>query len=224
MISHMISQLCDITVWLWYHSQTMISHMMSCMYIMWCSSTSYMMSWVISHCDITIMWYHRENTVISHVKSQATKRLIISDITFIFHIICDITYDITVMCQWYHTVMSHVITHLVLGSSSRLARSGCRLLNQLVVVRGLKHKPLVNARPLAATASGLGGVGGVGGNCGCLAFDEWPAGSHYCCTAAKPPKLLRSRQRPALPERQRSAWNDPETRPCLAISKQKWPR
>jgi hypothetical protein len=111
MISHMISQLCDITVWLWYHSQTMISHMMSCMYIMWCSSTSYMMSWVISHCDITIMWYHRENTVISHEKSQATKRLIICDITFIFHIICDITYDITVMCQWYHTVMSHVITH-----------------------------------------------------------------------------------------------------------------
>ena len=105
MISHMISQLCDITVWLWYHSQTMISHMMSCMYIMWCSSTSYMMSWVISHCDITIMWYHRENTVISHEKSQATKRLIICDITFIFHIICDITYDITVMCQWYHTVL-----------------------------------------------------------------------------------------------------------------------
>jgi hypothetical protein len=36
------------------------------------------------------------------------------------------------------------------------------------------------------------------------------AGSHYCCTAAKPPKLLRSRQRPALPGRQRSAWNGPE--------------
>ena len=58
-----------------------------------------MMSLVISHCDITIMWYHRGNTVISHVKSQATKRLIMCDITFIFHITYDITYDITVMCQ-----------------------------------------------------------------------------------------------------------------------------
>ncbi len=71
-------------------------------------------------------------------------------------------------------------------------------------------KPLVNARPLAATAAGLGGVGGVGGNGCCLAFDEWPAGSHYCCTAAKQPKLLRSWQLPALPEQQRSAWNGPE--------------
>ena len=48
------------------------------------------------------------------------------------------------------------------------------------------------------------------GDCCCLAFDEWPAGSHYCCTAAKQPKRLRSRQRPALPEWQLSAWNVPE--------------
>ena len=60
MISHMISQLCDITVCLWYHSLTMISHVISYMYIMWCSSTSHVMSCMMSQCDVTekTLWHH----------------------------------------------------------------------------------------------------------------------------------------------------------------------
>ena len=108
MISHMISQLCDITVWLWYHSQTMISHMMSCMYIMWCSSTSYMMSWVISHCDITIMWYHRE-TLWYHMwnhRQQRDSSYVISHSFFISYVISHMTSqscasDITLWCHMW---------------------------------------------------------------------------------------------------------------------------
>ncbi len=121
MISHMISQLCDITVWLWYHCQTMISHMMSCMYIMWCSSTSYVMSCVISHlCDII----GKHCGITCEIIGNKETHQIWYHIHFSYYMWYHIWHHNHVPCYitlWCH--IRHCIS--VLGSSSRPAGSSC---------------------------------------------------------------------------------------------------
>jgi len=77
--------------------------------------------------------------------------------------------------------------------------------------------PAASPPPPPSAAAGLDGVGCVRGGGGGLAFSNWPACLHCCCTAAQysaqPPILLHSRQQPA--------WNAQDEADHVQISLQK---
>lgn len=200
-----ISQLCDIIVQnLWYH--------------MWNHRLQRNTSCVISHSFFHItpwyhIWYH---SMISHVSIWH----------HIWHHICDITYDIT------HDITISVISHMISHPGRQLKRLPPRRRRQVGVQedqplprrrspsswsRHHRPPPRHRRRPRPLLVSSLDGVGCVRGGGGGLAFSNWPACLHCCCTAAQysaqPPILLHSRQQPA--------WNAQDEADNVQISLQK---
>jgi hypothetical protein len=187
----------DTTVKLWYH--------------IWCDictscdvAPHHMWSHVWYHivisqlCDIVgkLLWYHMWNH-----RQQRDSSHVISHSFFISYVISHVTSH---SCSiWYHTVMSHVMSYPC--PWLKLQASLLWLPQAQPPRRCLKHKPLANAWPLAATAAGLGGVCGVGGGGGLPCLRRMARGpqatnnvallhSHQnCCSAGSGQRCQRGR-------------------------------
>ncbi len=155
-------------------------------------------------CDITVtvktlwyhMWNHRQKIDSSYVISHS-----------FFHLICDITCDITV---WYHMISQCDVVWgvtSVVGSSSRPFISSCLRCNLLVVFRDLKHEPQVNANPLQVSTA-------------YAAQGWWPC---LWQLARGPPPLLHwcTASKTAAQQAAASMEWSRKNRPC---AKEKWPR